>query len=164
MTTLNHIRQKQFLKDKLAEQVLIWKAEGKKIVFTNGCFDLIHPGHIDYLTRASGLGDKLIIAVNTDRSVQKLKGPDRPIQDQDARSFILAAMEFTAAVVLFDEDTPFEIIRQLKPDILVKGADYAIDQVVGADFVFQSGGSVVLLPYLKGYSTSAIEQKIRKGL
>ncbi len=163
MTSLNQIRQKLFLKDKLAEQIAAWKSEGMKIVFTNGCFDLIHPGHVDYLAKAASLGDKLIIAVNTDQSVQKLKGPDRPIQNQDSRAFILSAMEFTSAVVLFDEDTPAEIIALLKPDILVKGADYAVDQVVGADFVIKNGGSVVLLPYLKGFSTSAIEQKIRKG-
>jgi len=164
MISLNHIRQKLFLKDKLAEKIATWKSEGLKIVFTNGCFDLIHPGHVDYLAKAASLGDKLIIAVNTDQSVQKLKGPDRPIQNQDSRAFILSAMEFTSAVVLFDEDTPAEIIALLKPDILVKGADYAVDQVVGADFVIKNGGSVVLLPYLKGFSTSSIEKKIRKGL
>lgn len=163
MTPLNRIKQKLYLKDDLLRQTAEWSASGHKIVFTNGCFDILHPGHIDYLAKAAGLGDKLIIAVNTDQSVQKLKGPHRPIQGQDARTFILAALEFVAAVVLFDEDTPAELIKALKPDFLVKGADYTVDQVVGAEFVIKSGGSVVLLPYLKGYSTSGIENKIKKG-
>jgi len=163
MTPLNQIRQKLFLKEGLAARVADWRAKGDKIVFTNGCFDILHSGHIDYLAKAAGLGDKLIIGVNTDKSVQKLKGMSRPIQSQDSRSLILAGLEFVAAIVLFDEDTPAELIAFLKPDILVKGADYAIDQVAGAESVMKSGGSVVLLPYLKGFSTSGIERKIREG-
>jgi rfaE bifunctional protein nucleotidyltransferase chain/domain len=163
MTPLYRIRQKLYLKEDLIQQIAAWKANGQKIVFTNGCFDIIHPGHIDYLAKAAGLGDKLVIGVNTDRSVQKLKGPHRPIQDQDARAFILAALEFTSAIILFDEDTPAELIAELKPDFLVKGADYSVCQVVGAESVIKSGGSVVLLPYLEGYSTTSIEDKIRKG-
>src|SRR5665213_467084 len=143
MTPLNQIRQKLFEKDDLIRQTKAWKSEGLKIVFTNGCFDIIHPGHIDYLAKAASLGDKLIIGVNTDRSVQKLKGPNRPIQDQDARTFILAALGFVSAIVLFDEDTPASLISEIKPDFLVKGADYTIDQVVGADTVIKSGSSVV---------------------
>ena len=161
MMSLHQIRQKLYLKENLINQIRDWKAEAKKIVFTNGCFDIIHPGHVDYLAKAASLGDKLIIAVNTDQSVQKLKGPDRPIQDEQSRTFVLAAMAFTSAVILFGEDTPAELISELKPDILVKGADYTVDQIAGADFVIQNGGSVVLLPYLKGFSTSAIEKKIR---
>ena len=163
MTPLNQIRQKLFLKEKLVSQIAEWKANGEKIIFTNGCFDIIHPGHIDYLAKAASLGNRLIIGVNTDKSVQKLKGPHRPIQDQDSRIFILSALEFVSAVVLFDEETPNELIAILKPDILGKGADYTIDHVVGAETVMNSGGSVVLLPYLKGFSTSGIERKIREG-
>ena len=161
--TLNQIRQKLFLKESLALQITEWKAKGEKIVFTNGCFDIIHPGHIDYLAKAASLGNRLIIGVNTDKSVQKLKGPHRPIQDQGSRAFILAALQFTSAIVLFDEDTPVELIAALKPDILVKGADYTIDQIAGAAAVMNSGGSVVLLPYLKGFSTSGIEKKIKES-
>jgi len=163
MTPLNQIRQKLFLKEKLVLQIVDWKTNGEKIVFTNGCFDIIHPGHIDYLAKAASIGDRLVIGVNTDKSVQKLKGTRRPIQDQDSRTFILAALEFTSAIVLFDEDTPAELITALKPDILVKGADYTIDQIAGAETVMKSGGSVVLLPYLKGYSTSGIERKIKES-
>jgi len=163
MTPLNQIRQKLFLKESLVSQIKEWKATGDKIIFTNGCFDIIHPGHIDYLAKAASLGNKLIIGVNTDKSVQKLKGPHRPIQNQDSRTFILAALEFTSAIVLFDEDTPAELIAALKPDILVKGADYSIDQIAGAETVMASGGSVVLLPYLKGFSTSGIEKKIKES-
>jgi len=161
MTPLTQIRQKLFLKDELVSQIADWKVKGEKIVFTNGCFDIIHPGHIDYLAKAAGLGDRLIIGVNTDESVQKLKGSNRPIQNQDSRTFILSALEFASAVVLFDEDTPAELLAVLKPDILVKGADYTIDQIAGAETVIKSGGSVVLLPYLKGFSTSGIERKIK---
>jgi rfaE bifunctional protein nucleotidyltransferase chain/domain len=161
MAPLNQIRQKLFLKEELLQQVSSWKAEGKKIVFTNGCFDIIHPGHIDYLAKAASLGDKLIIGVNTDKSVQKLKGSTRPIQSQDSRTFILAALSFTSAIVLFDEDTPAQLIASLSPDILVKGADYTIDQIAGADTVIKNGGSVVLLPYLKGFSTSEIEKRVK---
>ena len=163
MTPLNQIRQKLFLKEGLAAQIADWKSKGEKVVFTNGCFDVLHPGHIDYLAKSAGLGDKLIIGVNTDKSVQKLKGSSRPIQDQDSRTIILAALEFVSAIVLFDEDTPAELIAFLKPDILVKGADYTIDQIAGAETVMKSGGSVVLLPYLKGFSTSGIERKIKES-
>ena len=163
MTPLNQIRQKLFLKEGLAARIADWKAKGDKTVFTNGCFDILHPGHIDYLAKAAGLGNKLIIGVNTDKSVQKLKGLNRPIQDQDSRTIILSALEFVSAVVLFDEDTPAELIAFLKPDILVKGADYTIGQVAGAEVVMASGGSVVLLPYLKGFSTSGIERKIMES-
>jgi D-glycero-beta-D-manno-heptose 1-phosphate adenylyltransferase len=157
---LNQIRQKLYHKEALLQQVALWKAEGLKIVFTNGCFDILHPGHVDYLAKAASLGDKLVIGVNTDASVQKLKGPSRPIQSESSRTLILAALSFTSAIVLFGEDTPADLISNIKPDILVKGADYTIEQVVGADTVIKNGGSVVLLPYLKGYSTSAIESKI----
>ncbi len=160
MSHLQKIRQKQFDLDSLLKTVEGWKAEGKKIVFTNGCFDILHPGHIDYLAKAASLGDKMVIGVNTDFSVSKLKGPNRPIQNEKARLFLLGALEFTDALILFGEDTPAELISAIKPHILVKGADYTINKVVGADTVINSGGSVVLLPYLQGYSTSSIEKRI----
>jgi rfaE bifunctional protein nucleotidyltransferase chain/domain len=160
MTPLNQIRQKLCLRSELIHKVKDWKSSGKKIVFTNGCFDIIHPGHVDYLAKAAALGDELIIGINTDASVQKLKGMHRPIQNQNARAFILSALAFTSAIVLFDEETPAELISELSPDFLVKGSDYSIDQVAGGASVMKNGGSVVLLPLLRGYSTSDIENKI----
>ena len=136
------------------------RKEKKMIVFTNGCFDLLHLGHIDYLSKAADLGDILIIGLNSDKSVQKIKGSGRPIQDQKSRQLQLAALTFVDAVVLFDEDTPYNLIKDIKPDILVKGGDYNADEVVGADIVKQNGGKVIILPFVEGYSTSAIEMKI----
>ena len=137
-----------------------WKEEQHKVVFTNGCFDIIHLGHIDYLSKASFLGDKLIVAVNSDESVRLLKGENRPIQDEISRLIIMASFSFVDAVVLFSEETPFNIINLLKPDILVKGGDYKADSIVGADIVEGYGGKVEIIPFLEGYSTSAIENKI----
>ena len=137
-----------------------WKEEQHKVVFTNGCFDIIHLGHIDYLSKASFLGDKLIVAVNSDESVRLLKGENRPIQDEISRLIIMASFSFVDAVVLFSEETPFNIINLLKPDILVKGGDYKADSIVGADIVEGYGGKVEISPFLEGYSTSAIENKI----
>jgi D-glycero-beta-D-manno-heptose 1-phosphate adenylyltransferase len=136
------------------------RKEKKIIVFTNGCFDLLHLGHIDYLSKAADLGDILIIGLNSDKSVQKLKGSGRPVQDQKSRQIQLAAFVFVDAVVLFDDETPYDLINEIKPDILVKGGDYKADEVVGADIVKQNGGKVVILPFVEGYSTSAIEKKI----
>lgn len=136
------------------------KKEKKTIVFTNGCFDLIHLGHIDYLSKAADLGDFLIIGLNSDKSVQHLKGTGRPIQDQISRQMQLAAFSFVNAVVLFNEETPYDLINIIKPDILVKGGDYKAKEVVGVDIVKVYGGKVVILPFVKGYSTSAIEMKI----
>ena len=140
------------------------QANGLSIVFTNGCFDLLHKGHVDYLSKAADLGDKLIVAVNTDDSVRRLgKSASRPIQDQEARATVIAALESVAYVVLFNEDTPFELIQTLAPNVLVKGGDYAVHQIVGADIVLANGGRVETIDFIQGYSTSAIEQKILKG-
>ena len=140
------------------------QAKGLSIVFTNGCFDLLHKGHVDYLSKAADLGDKLIVAVNTDDSVRRLgKSTSRPIQDQEARATVIAALESVAYVVLFNEDTPFELIQTLAPNVLVKGSDYAVHQIVGADIVLANGGRVETIDFIQGYSTSAIEQKILKG-
>ena len=131
------------------------------VVFTNGCFDLLHLGHIDYLSRAKNLGGMLIVAVNSDDSVKRLdKGLNRPIQDQDSRAGIIAALHSVDAVVVFSEDTPMELLEELKPDVLVKGGDYSRETVVGADLVEENGGRVEIIPFLEGHSTSNIENRI----
>lgn len=138
------------------------RAEGKSVVFTNGVFDLLHPGHVRYLQQARRLGDALIVAINSDRSVRANKGPDRPITPESERAEILAALACVDAVAIFDEETPLQIITALQPDILVKGADWAADAIVGRDVVETRGGRVVRLKVEEGYSTSAIVAKIRK--
>ncbi|MBK9733550.1 MAG: D-glycero-beta-D-manno-heptose 1-phosphate adenylyltransferase [Saprospiraceae bacterium] len=140
-----------------------WKADHKKIVFTNGCFDLIHIGHVLYLEEARSLGDILVIGVNSDGSVSRLKGPNRPIQDAYNRTHILAAMESVDMVILFDADDPLELIQAIKPDILVKGGDWRPDQIVGSDFVLKEGGNVMSLRFVEGYSTTNLEQKIKNS-
>ena len=144
------------------ERVESWKNEGDKIVFTNGCFDLLHVGHVDYMEKARNLGDKLIVAVNSDNSIKRLKGVGRPITDINSRSKVLAALGFVDLVVVFDEDTPLELISELIPDILVKGNDYLAENVVGADIVIKNGGEVVTLELIKGYSTTSIIERIKK--
>ena len=146
---------------RLEAKLNAWRLDGARVVFTNGCFDLLHLGHIDYLTKTADLGDKLIVAVNTDASVRKLKGANRPIQDEQSRARPLAALEAIDAVILFDEDSPLHLITQIKPDVLVKGGDYTIDTIVGSDVVLNAGGKVEVIPFLDGYSTTAIEQKIK---
>ena len=138
-----------------------WKKANQKIVFTNGCFDLLHPGHVDYLNKAADLGDHLIVALNTDASVQKLKGMHRPIQSEVARLQIMAGLECVSAVFLFSEDTPLEVLSEILPHTLVKGGDYTIDTIVGADLIMKHGGKVEVIPFLEGYSTSSIEKKIK---
>ncbi|AMP97214.1 D-beta-D-heptose 1-phosphate adenosyltransferase [Pedobacter cryoconitis] len=140
-----------------------WKGEGKKIVFTNGCFDLLHAGHITYLTEAASLGDILIIGLNSDDSVQRLKGPLRPVNNEITRSVILGSMSFIDAVVFFNEDTPLELIKKVLPDVLVKGGDYKIEEIAGAKEVIENGGNVQVLSFLPGYSSSAIIDKIKKS-
>lgn len=134
----------------------------QKIVFTNGCFDLLHVGHVTYLAQAKALGDVLVIGLNTDASVRRLKGPNRPVNAQDARALLLAALESVDFVVFFDEDTPYNIITQVKPDILVKGGDYEIDNIVGGDFVRARGGQVLTIPFVDGFSTSNILEQIKE--
>ncbi|WP_128547587.1 D-glycero-beta-D-manno-heptose 1-phosphate adenylyltransferase [Larkinella soli] len=140
-----------------------WHTEGLRIVFTNGCFDILHLGHIDYLEKARQLGDKLILGLNTDASVSCIKGPLRPVVDEYARARIMASLAFVDAVTLFGESTPLELIQAVRPDILVKGDDYAVKDIVGADFVIQNGGSVQTIPLVRGYSTTALIEKIRKA-
>ena len=136
-------------------------AQAKRVVFTNGVFDLLHPGHVRYLQAARGEGDALVIGVNSDRSVGANKGPDRPIIPEHERAELLAALACVDAVVIFDEDTPADIIRHVQPDVLVKGADWAADQIVGRDTVEARGGKVVRIPVEQGWSTSNILEKIR---
>ncbi|QEC51403.1 rfaE bifunctional protein nucleotidyltransferase chain/domain [Anseongella ginsenosidimutans] len=140
-----------------------WRLRDQKIVFTNGCFDILHLGHIDYLSKAAAAGNKLVVGVNSDASNHRLKGPGRPINDERSRSLLLAALFFVDAVCIFDEDTPYELIKLLRPDVLVKGADYTIEQIVGADLVLSTGGEVKTIEFLEGYSTTAIETKIRNS-
>ena len=138
-----------------------WRAAGRRIVFTNGCFDLLHLGHVDYLEKARALGDALVVGLNTDLSVSCLK-PGRPLQDETARARILAALVFVDAVVLFGEPTPLALIELVQPDILVKGDDYAVDQIVGHKLVLARGGQVLTVPLVPGYSTSRIVARIRE--
>ena len=136
-------------------------SSGKKIVFTNGCFDILHPGHARYLYEARLLGDYLIVAVNSDRSVRVLKGPGRPVFPDRARAELLAAFGFVDAVVIFDEETPLRVIQELMPDVLVKGADWPEEEIVGADLVKMAGGKVERIPTLEGFSTTAVIQRLR---
>lgn len=139
-----------------------WRLENKKIVFTNGCFDLLHAGHIAYLTEAAALGDVLILGLNSDSSVQKLKGPERPINNEETRTTILASMFFIDAVVVFDDETPLKLIKTVLPNVLVKGGDYKIADIVGARETIANGGEVKVLTFLQGYSSTGIVNKIRE--
>jgi rfaE bifunctional protein nucleotidyltransferase chain/domain len=148
--------------DEAQKKVAEWKNSGNEVVFTNGCFDIVHLGHVDYLEKASALGQKMIVALNTDQSVSQLKGPERPINNEYARSRIIASLAFVDAVILFGEETPLSVIQALVPDILVKGNDYSIDKIVGADFVLEHGGKVETIPLVDGYSTTNIVTKLKK--
>ncbi len=155
--------QNKIIKDKTHLSELLKTFSTKKIVFTNGCFDLLHRGHIEYLSKAADFGDMLIIGLNTDASVSRIKGSHRPIQDESSRAHIMAALEFVDLVIYFDEDTPYDLIKIVQPDILVKGADYKAEDIVGYDIVTAKGGQVKTIEFLDGYSTSAIENKIKKA-
>jgi len=150
-------------KEKLSAMLFLWRFQQKRIVFTNGCFDLLHRGHIDYLSKAKDLGDILIVGVNTDRSVKMLgKGSSRPITDENARAIIVAALHFVDAVVLFDEEIPEVLIKTVQPDVLVKGSDYRPEDIVGYDIVKEKGGEIITIDFLPGYSTTGIVKKIRE--
>ena len=136
------------------------RAAGKKIAFTNGCFDILHPGHTRYLYKARASADFLVVALNSDASLKALKGPGRPILPEEARAELLAALGFVDAVVIFDEDTPLKLIKKLLPDVLVKGADWSEEEIVGADVVKEAGGEVERIPVVKGFSTSSIVERI----
>ena len=146
----------------LLQNVSAWKNTQQTIVFSNGCFDIIHPGHAQYLAQAAALGDRLIIVINSDNSVTRLKGSSRPIIPEKERCLLLASFQFVDAVCIFDEDTPLNLIKSIKPDILVKGKDYSVEQIVGADFVLQNGGKVETIDMVEGFSTSILIEKIKK--
>ncbi len=141
-----------------------WQFKDKQIVFTNGCFDIVHLGHIEYLAKSKEEGDVLIIGLNSDSSVRRLKGSHRPINDENMRSMILASIKFVDAVVFFDDDTPYNLISVIQPDVLVKGADYKPEDIVGYDIVMAKGGRVATIELTSGYSTTAIEKKIRESI
>jgi len=145
------------------DQVIKWRELGKKIGFTNGCFDLIHPGHIALLETSKTHCDILVVGLNSDRSVAKLKGSERPIQDELSRKIILIALKAVSLVIIFDEETPERLIEKVKPDILVKGGDYNIENIIGADFVRSYGGKVLTIPYLEGNSSSNIIDKVKRS-
>jgi rfaE bifunctional protein nucleotidyltransferase chain/domain len=148
----------------LLERLSHWRSKGERIVFTNGCFDLLHPGHIDNLEAAKGLGDRLVVGLNSDASVSRLKGPSRPIQPEAVRARMLAALAAVDAVSLFTDDTPRALIQTVKPDILVKGGDYLPHEVVGHDIVSQYGGAVHIVPLTTGYSTTSLIERIKETM
>jgi D-beta-D-heptose 7-phosphate kinase/D-beta-D-heptose 1-phosphate adenosyltransferase len=147
----------------LEAQLLDWRKDGLRIGFTNGCFDILHPGHVKVLTAARGACDRLIVGLNSDASVKRLKGEGRPVQDERARAEVLAALEAVDLVALFEEDTPINLITQIKPSVLVKGGDYTRDQVVGYEIVEAYGGEVVLVEILPGFSTTSLVDRARGG-
>lgn len=141
-----------------------WLERGDKVVFTNGSFDILHLGHIDFLEKAHNLGDRLIIGLHADSAVKRLRGEDRPVKDEYVRARILAALQFVDAIVIFGEDTPLELIKQIMPDILVKGSDYKVNEIVGADLVLGNGGMVETIDLVEGHSTTKTIVKMRKGV
>ncbi len=150
------------LREELSKQVCRWKLLGRKIVFTNGCFDILHKGHLELLTQAAALGDILIVGINADDSVRRLKGDERPVNDEKFRGLLLATLSIIDAVCIFPEDSPLELIQMILPDFLIKGGDYDPSTVVGAEDVIKNGGEVQIIPLVAGYSTSNIIQKIRE--
>jgi len=158
LATANNI----YTLEELRQKVEAWKADNVTVVFTNGVFDLLHLGHITYLKEAASLGQRLIVGVNSDESVLSIKGPSRPIKSEETRATILAALQMVDAIVIFDQDTPLDIISTLLPDVLVKGGDYTIDNIVGASEVLANGGQVMPLKFIEGHSSTDIINKIRK--
>ena len=160
MNPWKQIEQKIFRAPDLVQQIAEWRKNKVSLVFTNGCFDLLHFGHIRYLAEAKSLGTHLIVGLNSSASVSRLKGVHRPIKDEKTRAHLLAALQCVDAVVVFDEDTPLELIRLVQPDVLVKGGDWAPEQIVGSEVVLSRGGEVKSLAFVEGYSTTALEKKI----
>lgn len=155
----NNIEQKIVSRDFFVENAV--KLHQQKIVFTNGCFDVLHFGHVHYLMEAKALGDILVVGLNSDDSVRRLKGPSRPINGEKERAFVLAALSCIDYVVVFEEDTPKKLIETVRPDVLVKGGDYALDQIVGADYVTRNGGTVTTLPFVEGFSSTRIIEQLK---
>ena len=161
MRSTFQIPNKIYTRENLIKQVFAWKMLGKKIVLTNGVFDVLHKGHIASLSEAAGYGEILIVAVNNDESVKRLKGPTRPINDEQARALLLASLVQTDAIVIFAEDTPLHLIKALMPDVLVKGGDYSIDQIAGAKEVIAAGGEVIIAAMIDGISSTKIIEKMK---
>jgi rfaE bifunctional protein nucleotidyltransferase chain/domain len=159
LSTFTKIERKIVYRKSLPDILQKNLPEGKKIVFTNGCFDILHPGHLHLLSSAKELGDLLIVGLNSDTSVKKLKGEKRPVMDEHSRAIVLASLECVDFVVLFSEETPLELIREVGPDILVKGGDYLPDEIVGADIVNAKGGKTVTIPLLEGFSSTKFISK-----
>ncbi len=157
------LRDRIVSRKQLARRLAAHRSRGERIVFTNGCFDLIHPGHVLYLEAARALGDLLVVGLNSDASVRRLKGPSRPVCTQQERALVLAALRSVDYVVVFDEDTPLDLIREVEPDVLVKGGDWARDEIVGREVVEARGGEVVTIPLVPGASTTGIVERIRRG-
>lgn len=160
MEHLTLIQNKIVTRSEAAKLVAEWQSNGQRIVFTNGCFDIVHRGHVEYLSLAADLGQKMVLGLNTDASVQRLKGPKRPLVDERSRAILLAALQFIDLVVFFDEDTPYELIKALQPDVLVKGSDYKPESIVGYDIVTERGGKVETISFVEGFSTTNLIQKI----
>lgn len=161
MDYLSFIKEKIILdKEKLFNILSQWRFKDEKIVFTNGCFDIVHRGHVEYLAKAAALGTKLIIGLNTDASVKRLKGETRPVNDEQARALVLSSIIFIDQVILFDEDTPYELIKFIQPDILVKGSDYKPEDIVGYDIVKNKGGEIITIELTPGFSTTSILNKL----
>lgn len=157
------IPQKIFTAAQIVQKAVQWRVLGKKIVFTNGVFDIIHQGHIFSLSQAAKEADFLIVGLNADASVKRLKGESRPVNNQQSRALVLASLVMVDAVVLFEEDTPLELIKSMMPDVLVKGGDYTVEQIAGAKEVIANGGRVVINPILNGFSTTGIIEQAKKG-
>mgnify|MGYP000432704915 CR=1 FL=1 len=162
MDHINRILAKVAKQEDLQSLLTYWRLKDYKIVFTNGCFDLLHKGHIEYLSKAADHGDILVVGMNSDDSVKRIKGDSRPIQDESSRAMTLASLKMVTVVVVFEEDTPYNLIKEVKPDVLIKGADYKEEDIVGADIVKENGGEIVTVELTEGYSTSNIIDKIKK--
>jgi rfaE bifunctional protein nucleotidyltransferase chain/domain len=162
MKNLQNIISKIFSLSDLKIQSDKWKQDGDKIVFTNGCFDLVHRGHVEVLANTADLGDRLIIGLNSDVSIQKIKGKNRPIIDENSRAILLASLQFVDAIVLFSEDTPKQLIETILPNVLAKGGDYKVEEIAGHEVVLQNGGEVILVPFIDGFSTTNIVDKIKQ--
>ena len=163
MKHLNSIQNKIYTLSDLKTRIEQWKSAKEKIVFTNGCFDILHKGHLEVLAKTADLGNRLIIGLNSDSSIKNLKGGNRPIVDENSRAILLAALSFVDAVVLFSEQTPLNLIAEIKPDILAKGGDYKITEIVGYEVVQQNGGEVITIPLIEGFSSTNIIDKIQNG-
>jgi len=164
MSFHNQLKEKVVSQDQALKELKAWREKNKKIVFTNGCFDIIHPGHIDYLSQARDLGDILVLGLNTDQSVRRLnKGSNRPINDERTRAYVLAGIASVDLIVFFDEETPYNLIKLLQPNVLVKGNDYEVEKIIGFDILKENGGEVITIPFLEGYSTSSLIKKIIEG-